>query len=59
MPVVEIRIVGVLVHHRRVAVPMSMGFAGRTVSPVFVVVMRIMDVAMLVFQQLVRMLVIV
>ncbi len=44
MPMMQIRIVRVLVPHRRVMMPVSMGFAGGISSAMSVLVMRVVDV---------------
>ena len=51
MPVVQVRIVDMLVAHRLMAVPVRMWFGDRFV--VTMAVMRIMNVGVLVFQRLV------
>ena len=59
MPVMQIGIVGVLVRHRRMAMPMTMGLVGRVVRAVLVLVVRVVDVPVFVLQRLVRMFVLV
>ncbi len=59
MSVVEIRIVGVPVRHRRVPVAVRMGFACRVTRGVLVLVMEVVDVAMRMLQRFMRMFVVV
>ena len=55
MPVMQVRVMRMRVAQRRVAVPMRMRFADRPVMRV--PVMRVVSMAVLVFERLVRMLV--
>ena len=59
MSVMQVGIMRVLVEHRAVPMPMRVGFIGRNVWPVLVLVMGIVNVAMFMFDPLVRMLVLV
>jgi len=59
MPVVQIRIVRVLVQERRMAMPVRMGLARRIVGAVLVPVMLVMHMAVVMFEDLVRVLVLV
>jgi hypothetical protein len=56
MPVVQIRIVRVFVSERRMAMPMCVGFAGWVTQAVLVLVMGVVNVAMLVLDGFVLML---
>ena len=59
MTMVQVGIMRVPVHHRRVAVPMRMRLSGRIARLVIVLVVLVMDMTVLMFERLVRMVVIV
>jgi hypothetical protein len=59
VPVMEIRIVGVPVRHRRVPMAVRMRFARGVTRAMFVLVMEVVDVAMAMLQQFMRVFVVV
>jgi hypothetical protein len=59
MPMVQVRVVRVLVPHRRVVVPVSMGLASRLAIVMGVLVVFVVDVIVFVIHRLVSMLMIV
>ena len=59
VPVMQVRIMRMLVQKPRVPVPVAMRLAGRRARPVLMLVMDVMHVAMLMLERLMEMLVLV
>lgn len=59
VPVMEVRIVGVPVRHRRVPVGVRVGLARRVIRGVFVLVMEVVDVTMGMLHRFMRVVVVV